>query len=499
MVIEWLILAIAVLGVVRIAFPGWFRSRPPPPRIRRARDDLIPGVLSVEAAAQGVLCCGGTGSAKTTGVAAPIALNALRRGIVPCVLVAKVDEGDRWEKYFRKTRRPYIRWRPGSKWKCDLLQYALSHEHGSVESAAQLLDLLIRVSGRESEGGGGEQVFWQRFADTIFRRAISLVYHATGTCSISDIDRVIAEAPCSPEQANDAKWRQESFVFQCLLQADQKPASRDLQLIADFWLKTWPETSEKTRSVGALMCSNITGKFLADPVGSMLSSGETNVSPDTLIHDGVGIICDMPVLQWGVVGAWFQIMFKTMVQRAVLRRPIEPNMRKIMIFMDEAQHFLVPDEDMRVQSVARQSGLIQVAIFQNLPMMYTAFGGGEKAKQDVHGLIGNYMNKFLCANSCLDTNTYMSNLLGHDKHLFMGGSTSNGVYDMVADMWGQGPQVTASFNEHWHPDVPPGDFLRLKTGGAKNRFAMECYFTQGGRLFPDTGKPWTKLTLPQVL
>jgi hypothetical protein len=237
------------------------------------------------------------------------------------------------------------------------------------------------------------------------------------------------------------------------------------------------------------MTTNVLDKFLSGPVADMVSSGETNLTPED-IAKGKVVVLDMPVLRWRDPGQFFQIIFKVLTQRATLRRNLSGDPLPVVIWADEAQFFIVPDLDVMTQTVARQSRLISVVLTQNLPMLYAAMGGGEKAKQETDGWLSNHMTKILCANADKETDEYFSELLGHSRHLFMNGHTDQGPYDFMSDFFGAGgSKGSAGFNEQWHPDVPPEAFTKLMKGGIANDFLVSAYCFQGGRVW-SSGKTW---------
>lgn len=452
--------------------------------------EVLQGLVTLHQAYEGLLITGGTGSGKTTGPGAEAAMNLLRTGAGFCVLCAKPDEFQRWAGYCEGLDRPVIRFAPGTDAKCDLLSYELAHGEATVEAAAQLLDILVQVSSRNNSGQGDEP-FWALFAAKIFRRAISTVWLGKGTCSLSDVYKLICSAPEAPDQLKSDEWRKSSFCAECLIEGSQKHQNRDMELCADFWLGEWPHLSDKTRSVGYAMTTNVLDKFLSGAVAEMVSSGESTVTPEHVM-DGAVVILDMSVLKWREPGQFFQIIFKTLVQRAVLRR-VNPS-RPVVVWADEAQFFTVPEVDGMVQTVARQAKLINVVLTQNLPMLISAMGGSEKARHEVDGYIANFQTKVLCANACKETNEYFSKLLGEERQFMMSGGTQQN-YDIVADWMGQ-KQGSAGFQEQWQPAVRPEDFTRLKKGGMPNGFTVEAIAFQGGRLFW-TGKTWAKVAFRQ--
>lgn len=445
---------------------------------------------------EGVFICGSTGSGKTSGPGEELARALLMQGAGFCVMCAKADEYARWQRLCEQTGRAadLVRFAPGSGVCCDLLNAELSHPQGTVEAAAQLLALLLEIESTQGEGRGDE-AYWRLASEKHIRRAIHCVWKAHGKCSLTDVYRFVVSAADGPEKVADPEWRKESFCAQCVyLMGSRHPSDFDVGLTGDYWLVEWPALSDKTKSVIFSMTTNLLDKFLFGDIARMVS-GETNFRPEEI---GEGKVCllAMPVLQWQAPARFFQIMFKTLVQRAALRRDVSQTAKPVVVWQDEAQLFQT-QYDIQVQAVARQSILCNVVITQSLPVLFESLGGGPKAEQQAKALIGNLQTKFICQQSDRDTNEYFSGLLGHSRHLF-GSSTSNGAqYDMLGDLMGfEQPGASYTLSEQWHPDVSPEQFTKLRKGGQDNGYLVECYVFQGGKRFSN-GKGWIKATFKQ--
>ncbi len=288
------------------------------------------------------------------------------------------------------------------------------------------------------------------------------------------------------------EWRK-SYTAECFLKCPQHVAeSRDFSLCTDFWLEEWPNLANETRSSGYTQATCILDKFLVEPVTSLVSNGQINVSPDDVLNGKI-VVLDMPVLQWREPGQFVQIMFKTSFQRAALKRS---GGQPAVLWADEAQFFCVPSVDAMVQTVARQAGLISVMITQNLPMLISALGGHDKAKNEAEGWIANLQTKIICQNSCKETNRFFEKLLGESKQLMMSGGSDSKPYDVILDAMGQWPGGGGHFSEQWHADVPAHEFTRLAQGGPENNFVVEFFAFQGGRIWSN-GNTWIKAALTQ--
>jgi hypothetical protein len=467
---------------------------------RPAPSDVISGLLSLHQSFEGIAIIGGTGSGKTTGPGAEVALNLLELGAGFCVLCAKPDEYVRWERYCELAGRSHdlVRFAPGTDAACDLLGCELAHEGASVEAAAQLLDILIQVSSRTG-GGRGEEPFWALFAAKIFRRSIAAIWLGKGKCSLRDIHTFLVSAPTSIKQMSCPDWQKGSFCWEVLEQGKAKcPNNGDFDLCGSFWLNEWPSLGEKTRSVGYAMVTNILDKLLGGPIAPMISGGVTTVGPQDVLNGRV-VVLDMPVLQWREPGQFFQVIFKTLVQRAALRRDLALNSRPVCIYGDEAQFFFVPDIDVMTQTVARQARLISVVLTQNLPTLYSASGGGEKARQEVDGWLSSHMTKIALANTCVTTGEYFSKLFGSSYEDVWGGSSGSAEnYHIMDDLMGKplrgGP--TLNWSSQWKPDVPIEAFARIQKPCPPHHLAIG-YLFQSGALYGN-GKPWMKAAFRQT-
>lgn len=433
---------------------------------------VIPGLLTLHQSYEGLFIFGGIGSGKTTGPGQAAATGLLHHGN-GLVLTAKPDETARWLRYCPDA----VVFGPGRG--CfDFMTYELSQPGGSIESVAQLLDMLVRVGARNT--GKGDEPFWALYASKIFRRALAAVYYGTGKCGVEDLYLFITSAPESPAQIASEEWRARSCCWR-VLNSTRGSGKHDFALARLFWLGEYPTTSEKTRSIGIAMATNILDKLLSGPVAEAVN-GETTVSPDDVLTSKV-VILDYPILTWRESGQLLQIIWKTCVQRAALRRA-DPD-KPTFIWADEAQFFAVPDHDGMVQTVARQAKLINVCLTQNIPMLISAMGG-KQAESEVDGWTANFQAKIFCQNSCPITNAYASNLIGQRiDYTFSGGG--GGHFDVVKDWMGE-RQTHLSFSEHWMPQVRPEEFTRLTKGG-KGMVETICYL--GGNRLPN-GQTWTR-------
>ena len=274
----------------------------------------------------------------------------------------------------------------------------------------------------------------------------------------------------------------------------------DFLLAARFWLEEWANLSDKTRSICVSVATNLLDRFMSGPMLQMVASGVTTHGPESTLEGRIlGI--NMPVLRFQEQAVFFGNTMKTLVQRTVLRRDTRGNPLPVFVFADEAQFWMIPQQDMMVSTVARESRLIQVHIFQNLPMLYAALGGSDRARQEVDGWLSCHHTKIALANTCVATGQYFSALYGASWQDVWSESMSTGgaPYSFTAELYGQSQGGGGSFNRtpHLLPDVPPEAFGRLHRPFPAEPWA-DGYVFQDGKVYPETGRPWKLARFPYL-
>ncbi len=131
-----------------------------------------------------------------------------------------------------------------------------------------------------------------------------------------------------------------------------------------------------------------------------------------------------------------------------------------------------------------------MAITQNIPLLVSTL----KSKEDALAWIGNLQTKFIFANTDPETNQYFSTMFGQRKEMF-GSYSGPKEYDMVSDWMGQ-DRGGYSMSEQMQPCVRPEEFVTLRKGGWENDLIVDCFVTQGGRVWSN-GKTYTKMGIKQ--
>jgi hypothetical protein len=191
-------------------------------------------------------------------------------------------------------------------------------------------------------------------------------------------------------------------------------------------------------------------------------------------------------------------------QLAVMRRPLTGGpRRKFFLFCDEAANFLVPRWDAMFLSQSRQFGAGCIHLVQNFPLVVTALGGDQGARENAIAWLSNHATIMAAANFDRETNELMSGLCPERKETMYGGSASSGgagePYSVWDDLSGQSQShAHANWHQEYRPAFPPDHFAGLLRGGAANNFECECIVVQAGRVWSN-GKRWLRARLKQVL
>jgi primosomal protein N' len=114
------VVAIAA-GLIK-KFGAWRQKARPGPAASGGGAELLPSLLSVHQAFEGVLGIGGTGSGKTT-ILAWLMQALMARGVGMLILTAKADDFDFIRRLARQSGRlgDLVRFAPDEPWRLDFL------------------------------------------------------------------------------------------------------------------------------------------------------------------------------------------------------------------------------------------------------------------------------------------------------------------------------------------------------------------------------------------
>lgn len=442
--------------------------------------------FTIRQACEGVQIFGGIGSGKTSGSGASLARAYLKAGFGGLVLCAKKDELATWQQYAKETGREQslLVFDASGEYRFPFLQYETRREGEGAGNTENLVRLFMTVqeSIERSKGSEGTDPYWSRAMQQLMRNAIDLAMLSDGKISVPLMKEIVLSAPKTVSELDTQNWKDESLCWQLLLKCHAKKQENllskweiyDYESTADYWLNEYPNLSEKTRSSILSIFTSLIDNFLRRPFRMLFSDPPEDwkkiIFPE-LTHQGVVIVMNLPVKEFGEAGRAAQLVYKYIWQQAAERRKVDDQTRPIFLWVDEAQNFAT-EYDMQFQATARSSRACTVYMTQNLPNYYAEMGG-EHSRYRVDSLVGNLQTKIWHANSDPSTNQNASETIGKSWQLRESSGQSIG-----ADVG-----LNRSVSESFDYDVIPQTFTRLAKGGHQNNYMVQGVVFQNGRLW----------------
>ena len=439
--------------------------------------------FTIRQACEGVQIFGGIGSGKTSGSGAALAKSYLRAGFGGLVLCAKKDELDTWKRYAEETGRSksLLIFDVSGKFTFPFLQYEVSRKGEGAGNTANLVRLFSTVheAMEKSSGGGGSDPYWNRAMEQLLRNAIDLSLLARGEVSVPVLYDIIMSAPRTTEQRDSEEWRESSFCWKLLTEANQRKRTKweqyDFDSTVTYWLEEFATLPPKLLSSIVSIFTSIGDNFMRRPFRMLFAENpedKKKILYPEYSQKGAVIILNMPVKEFGAAGRTAQIVYKYMWQQAVERRNTQESPTPVFLWVDEAQNFAT-EYDMQFQATARSSRACTVYLTQNLANYYAEMGGTH-SKYRVDSLIGNLQTKIWHSNSEPETNSAASETIGKSWQTRF--STSESVA-------GGGFTMGQSEQHSFDYDVIPQAFTKLRKGARLNNYKVEAYIFQNGRVW----------------
>ena len=426
-------------------------------------------VLTLEQAARGIAIWGATGSGKTSGSGQAIARSYLQHGFGGLVLCAKKSEADWWLKLAEEEGRSksIIHVHPNADMMFDFLDYEMQRDGGG--HTENILDLFMQVINitQKTDLSQGENAYFFLACKQLLRNAIDLCRMAYGRVSLIDVYNILASSPTSPEDMQSDEWKERSECFKALslcndtekrLQSEQTgyQNNHELDLCASYFLREFPRFGDRLRSSITSIFTASADPWLRGALRKLFSrskdEGGFYLDPDHC-KEGAVYLFNYPVKD-GLIGRVAQSIYKLLWQQHMERRDVtQDGGRPVFLWADEAQNFLLPEQDALFAQTARSSRILTVLLSQNISNFYTAFGQGEHGVNQTESLLGNLATLIFHANTHEKTNRWASSVFGtewkrtasynsgsSDNHSFgeqsgnisMGASNSTSVSEQTA-------------------------------------------------------------------
>lgn len=438
--------------------------------------------LTIRQACEGVMVTGGIGSGKTSGSGGAIAKSYLKAGFGGLVLCAKKDVLDDWLGYAKAANRTdsIIVFDDSGKWRFPFMQYEVNREGagaGYTQNLVRLFTTIYETLDRSGSAGGSSDPYWSRSMEQLIRNAIDLSLLARGEVSVPLLQEIVNSAPRNPDERDSKEWRKASLCWKLFTEANNKERNHWEQLDFDttvtYWLEEFTNLAPKTRSGIISMFSSISDNFMRRPFRMLFSeppSDSSQILSPELTHEGLVIIMNLPIKEYGTAGRVAQLLYKQIWQEAAERRDVKKNPRPVFLWIDEYQNF-VTEYDAMFQATARSSKACMVCLSQNLPNLYAEMGG-TSSKSRVDALIGNFRTLIFHNNSDPETNQFAAEVIGKSWQVRRGKGMS----------YGEKAHLSESEQESYDYDFIPQNFSKLlRTGSPTNNFMVDAILFQSGR------------------
>ncbi|HUN56495.1 MAG TPA: type IV secretory system conjugative DNA transfer family protein [Candidatus Binataceae bacterium] len=437
---------------------------------------------------EGLLIIGGPGSGKSSCVGRQVALGLLKG--VPelgaLILTAKSEETANWIRYAKESgrERDLIIFNAESGHCFDPLHYEWTRKGrgaGDLESIIDLFSTLVALG--KQEAGHTQDAFWERGCEQLIRNVLKLLDLAGERISIVNIDRVIKSLPTRPYEHEDEAWQKESYCAQLITQVRARQESltpdqwSDLEVATQYIFTKWPAFDERPRSSLEMTWSGMADKFLFNPFNRLFCSGECSFTPEMTTHGHKLIVCDFPLLEYGVeTGKTINVLLKLIFQRAWLRRDLADSPNPVLLWQDEFQYF-VNRRDNFFQETCRGFRVAVVCLTQNILAVSEALGEtqpGSKTKS----LLGNLATKIFLQQNETETTSYAADQVGKEYRFIENFNADSGSEQ------GQSHTSIGGSRQLAHL-IEPIEFTRLAKPDSDNPLAQAIVY-QSGRTFNAT-------------
>lgn len=464
--------------------------------------------FTVRSSLSHVCTFGGTGSGKTSSVGRFFSHKFLQLQYGGLVLTSKDDEKDLWIEYATKANRlqDLIIVEPGGKHFFNIFSYLChSNRPAGITITSNIVDTLKTVieSSQEKSGHGSDDTFWANALTMLLNNTLDLDMLATDSLNVQDLYNIVMTAPKKEDGATD-KSRTDNFYFffdkvqekvarqieafkrklskEAITYFQQNEAAFEnailknlpdallLRQLHNFFIESYKNLSEKTKSIVEFTFSGFLFSLLKEPVYSLFCESASTFTPESCF-DGKIVILNIPTKLYQKTGRDVQVMIKYIFQKAWEQRNLKENDRPLFIYADEAHEF-IHEGDKAFQAACRSKRIAVFYLTQNLAGFYSCMGGA-KADYNVKALLGTFSSKIFLANVDVDTNIFSSDLIGsaYQKDKQWSSSFSG--------------NFSSSQSESFKLEkmVRPEEFVGLSTGGPLNNYMVKGYFHRQGAPF----------------
>lgn len=420
-------------------------------------------------AVEGVHVFGASGGGKSSGPGYALAKAYLSYGMGGIVLCVKPDEANNWLTMARKAGREQdvLLFSPENRAAFNFVDYENSRGGRGAGQVANIVAIFSEIGEIVGEGEGKRDE-WFAAMQVFLRNAVTLLKLAECTITAEAIRNIAS---------NDSEHLDKLQRLVLVRKNMDATELKDFQAVCNYLEKSWAKMADRTRGSIQMTLDNIVDQFALGSLRDMFCAG-TTINPSA-VNEGKIIIVDVPVLDFGVVGAIAGAIWKYTAQKDLQRSQRRDYDRPVFIFADEMQHYIARN-DVLFQTTARSARVATVALSQNYPGYIDRLGGDQKAKYRLQAWLGNLRTMLFAKNAEPETNNWASDLIG--KGLQIRQNQSSGVSsgaNQFSSSDSSGSQEIVDY--YWHPQ----EFQTLSEGGERNNCVVTAVLFQRGTRYVD--------------
>lgn len=379
---------------------------------------------TLEDAFAGVLIEGDSGSGKTSGPFRYVVRALLNVGSGGLFLCAKANSTADYLSGFIPHHRKadLVLFGPDHPARFNVLQHEkdrLPPEADKTLFVDNSTSLLLDVIEILSRSTGIEDKFFSRAMEELLKVLLTLMLFSGSKLTLGSLNELYLSLPLDAGEFKDPSRE----VVALLNAAKRNVAGTQYQeavrtaerYLRDRWVPMADETRSSISMTLGVALNNLTTGVMKDLFGT-----GTNVTPQDVLAGKI-LIVDMPTASYRVLGKITAVMWKEVMQLAILDRPEMRNgtptdqIRPVFIAADEAQEFVSSASaklisDSHFASLSRQARGTTVYAIHSIASLESEMS----RKGETEVLLANLRTKFICATSDQTTRTWMRNQIGPD-------------------------------------------------------------------------------------
>lgn len=423
---------------------------------------------------ENIFITGSTGSGKSSGSGATLALSLLNKqglkphekvGLVVFMYKNDVEDWLRWA-WQQGREKDILHIRSSDQDVLNLLEcYAGQEPINAVNALMNISGLSVSGNRKESES------FWEIQQMARLDRLVRLANLSGEPLNILTLYRLHVSTPNDVEQLTDENFAKHSYCWQMMAKAAERAGENhpDFKLVEDYFFRTMPNMNDRTSSSILAMTASVLEPFVSSRILNRMFCGGTNLKMDE-VFSGKILLLDIPIARHEHIGRIAQIMLGYSLMKEVEKRDLSRYGNPLIFHFDEFQNFLTPFMH-QFMSTCRSSRSGVVVISQNTSNLKAALGGGYASDAKVNALLGLTNTRFYHANNCTITNEFGANSIGKT---FLNLSSVNISKQMDS---------SAGTSQALHYLIEPREFTMLRKGGEHHNFVTDAIITGTGRVF----------------